>query len=241
MSADLNCGLNRVTKLNFPSISSLAVFLLSSLLFPLTRFPPGFPSGPGLTPVPADGQLGGTDGSEDVRGACFESTSPKSRLTHVCELLVGARFLVFTLSLVAACLIRLRCLCDGITLSKSRKPAHTRIRHQKSPFLIQRSFTGRIGHTHPSFAPPLSALIFYLEKDDLNLYKETTVHPFFENGFFIRRNIVGDNQKASVLCNCNLFWSHFSSSTGMVTPITAQWKRILNCHRRGSVAAWLSR
>ena len=166
MSADLNCGLNRVTKLNFPSISSLAVFLLSSLLFPLTRFPPGFPSGPGLTPVPADGQLGGTDGSEDVRGACFESTSPKSRLTHVCELLVGARFLVFTLSLVAACLIRLRRLCDGITLSKSRKAAHTRIRHQKSPFLIQRSFTGRIGHTHPSFAP-LSALIFYLEKDDL--------------------------------------------------------------------------
>ena len=45
--------------LSFPHISSLSL--------PLTRSS-GFPSGPGLTPVPADGQLGATDGqSEDVR------------------------------------------------------------------------------------------------------------------------------------------------------------------------------
>ena len=44
-----------------------SLFPISSLSLPLTRSS-GFPSGPGLTPVPADGQLGATDGqSEDVR------------------------------------------------------------------------------------------------------------------------------------------------------------------------------
>ena len=43
------------------------LFPISSLSLPLTRSS-GFPSGPGLTPVPADGQLGATDGqSEDMR------------------------------------------------------------------------------------------------------------------------------------------------------------------------------
>ena len=167
MSADLNCGLNRVTKLNFPSISSLAVFSPFSLAFPSDQISSRVPLRPGADACPSWRPIRRHWRQWRCAGSCFESTSPKSRLTHVCELLVGARFLVFTLSLVAACLIRLRCLCDGITLSKSRKAAHTRIRHQKSPFLIQRSFTGRIGHTHPSFAPLLPALIFYLEKDDL--------------------------------------------------------------------------
>ena len=49
------------------SFSSILSFPISSLSLPLTRSS-GFPSGPGLTPVPADGQLGATDGqSEDVR------------------------------------------------------------------------------------------------------------------------------------------------------------------------------
>ena len=52
---------------NFFSFSSILSFPISSLSLTLTRSS-GFPSGPGLTPVPADGQLGATDGqSEDVR------------------------------------------------------------------------------------------------------------------------------------------------------------------------------
>ena len=154
-------------KVEFPINLVFGCFSPFSLAFPSDQISSRVPLRPGADACPSWRPIRRHWRQWRCAGSCFESTSPKSRLTHVCELLVGARFLVFTLSLVAACLIRLRCLCDGITLSKSRKPAHTRIRHQKSPFLIQRSFTGRIGHTHPSFAPLLPALIFYLEKDDL--------------------------------------------------------------------------
>ena len=65
---------------NFLPFHPFSLFPISSLSLTLTRSS-GFPSGPGLTPVPADGQLGATDGpSEDVRwgaGAYLWITSPE--------------------------------------------------------------------------------------------------------------------------------------------------------------------
>ena len=53
MSADLNCGLNRVTKLNFPSISSLAVFSPFSLAFPSDQISSRVPLRPGADACPS--------------------------------------------------------------------------------------------------------------------------------------------------------------------------------------------
>ena len=75
----LSCSLVRMTERTttcpnqlMPCFGFSSHLLLSLPLFPLTRSP-GFPSGPGLTPVPADGQLGATDGQWRcaVGGACL--------------------------------------------------------------------------------------------------------------------------------------------------------------------------
>ena len=163
---------------DLPCFSFSSHLLLSLRLFPLLTRSPGFPSGPGLTPVPADGQLGATDGQ--WRCACAPLNNLNSKDLVWAVILsgdgAGAGFLVFTAALVG-CLIRLRCPIWWLPLWRDhafqiQKTTHKpSIRHQKSPFFDPKIFhitSDTHFHRLLLYSPfSFKALNFYLLRYDL--------------------------------------------------------------------------